>query len=102
MPVQSGSHLIQTELTLEPLRTRSPEQRLKENGVRLGENSRKMKQEAEMLLEAARHKTNALLRGERREGMGAGARTSPRQKQFASDELSDYGSADVDEMMKLK
>ena len=64
-----------------------------------------MKEESELLLKAAVDKTNALMNGEKRrtkDEQSSIVRLSPRQKQLHNDDLSDYGSADIDEITKVK
>eukprot|EP00795_Rhopilema_esculentum_P002426 gene2426-18079_t len=61
------------------------------------EESKKMREEAALLLQATREKTNALMNGDR--GTGS-SKTSPRQRPFSYEDMSDYGSADVDEIIR--
>ena len=105
-PVNRANQLIENEIWLEPLETRLPEQApAKRAGLNKPEDPGKMKQESELLLQAAVSRTNELLRGEKTENKGAiqgNVGISPRQKQVLSDDLSDYGSADIDDIIKVR
>ena len=69
------------------------------------EDPGKMKQESDLLLQSAVNKRDEILKGDKPQIKGAvqgNLKLSPRQKQSINDDLSDYGSADIDEITKVK
>ena len=69
------------------------------------EDSGKMRQESDLVLELAVDKSEDLLGVEKRKiksTLEAHIRASPRHRERSNDELSDYGSADIDEITKAK
>ena len=69
------------------------------------ENSGKMRQEADLVLGLDIDKSRELLEVEKRRNRSTAEvnmRASPRHRERSNDELSDYGSADIDEITKAK
>ena len=100
-PTRHANQFVEKELELEPLNPQ-PVNTSSNNleAERKLSESKKMREEAELLLQAARDKTNALMSSGQRSGTTS--RNSPRQRPLGYEDLSDYGSADVDDNNKAK